>query len=162
MARSKIAILISGRGSNMQALVAACGDGRVPADVALVVSNKLTAPGVTWARERGLEVLVLSHRDHPDRLSHDRAVIAALAAAGVEWVCLAGYMRLLSAEFVAAYEDRIVNVHPSLLPAFPGLDAQAQALAHGVKVSGCTVHLVDRALDHGSIVGQAAVAVVLL
>ena len=154
-----IGILISGRGSNMQSLVAGCESGRIPGRVGLVLSNREKAPGLLWARDRGLETACLSHRDHDGRESHDRAVIERLEGAGVEWVCLAGYMRLLSPHFVEVYRDRIVNIHPSLLPSFPGLHAQRQALEHGVRVTGCTVHLVDADLDHGPIVAQRAVAV---
>jgi len=156
---TRLGILISGRGSNMKAIVAACERGEVPAEVALVVSNKASAPGIGWAAEHGLPTAVLSHRDYPTREAHDRAVIGALREAGVEWVCLAGYMRLLSPFFVESYQSRILNIHPSLLPAFPGLDAQRQAWEHGVRVTGCTVHLVDAELDHGPIVVQRWVAV---
>jgi phosphoribosylglycinamide formyltransferase-1 len=156
---ARLGILISGRGSNMQSIVAACEAGTVPADVAVVLSNQASAPGLTWARQRGLETAVLSHRDFPDREAHDRAVVAELEAAAVDWICLAGYMRLLSPVLIDAYPERILNIHPSLLPAFPGLDAQHQAWQWGVKVSGCTVHLVDVELDHGPIVLQRAVSV---
>ena len=158
MAETTLGILISGRGSNMRAIVEACEAGELPAQVALVVSNRVDAAGLDWARARGLPTRVLSHREFADRTEHDRAIIAALRDAGVEWVCLAGYMRLLSAEFVAAFPERILNVHPSLLPAFPGLDAQGQAWTYGVRVSGCTVHLVDVELDHGPIVAQRPVS----
>ena len=157
--KAKLGILISGRGSNMMALVEACVDGQVPAEVAVVVSNRADAPGLEWARRCGLETAVLSHRDYPDRETHDRAVVERLREASVEWVCLAGYMRLLSAEFVTAFSSRILNIHPSLLPAFPGLHAQRQAVDYGVRVSGCTVHLVDTQLDHGPIVIQRSVVV---
>jgi phosphoribosylglycinamide formyltransferase-1 len=159
MTTTKVGILISGRGSNMRSIVAACEAGAVPAEVALVVSNKASAAGIEWARDHGLATVVLSHKDFATREDHDRAIVDRLRAAGVEWVCLAGYMRLLSSWFVAEYEHRILNIHPSLLPAFPGLDAQTQAWQYGVKVSGCTVHLVDAKLDHGPIVLQRAVAV---
>jgi len=159
MARTRLGILISGRGSNMKSIVAACESGEVPAQVALVISNKADAPGIGWAREHGLETAVLSHQDHSDREAHDRAVVARLREASVEWVCLAGYMRLLSAVFVQAYPMRILNIHPALLPAFPGLHGQRQACDYGVKVSGCTVHLVDLELDHGPIVVQRTVPV---
>jgi len=141
------------------AIVRACEDGTIPAEVALVVSNKASAPGIAWASGHGLATAVLSHQDYPTREDHDRAVVGALREAGVEWVCLAGYMRLLSPYFVSSYERRILNIHPSLLPAFPGLDAQHQAWEYGVRVSGCTVHLVDAELDHGPIVVQRAVPV---
>jgi phosphoribosylglycinamide formyltransferase-1 len=159
MARTKLGILISGRGSNMMSIVAACEDGTIPADVAVVVSNKASAAGLSWARDRGLKTAMLSHKDFPDRGSHDRAIVEVLRREGVEWVCLAGYMRLLSQEFIDAYPNRILNIHPALLPAFPGLHGQRDALEWGVKVSGCTVHLVDVELDHGPIVVQRTVPV---
>jgi phosphoribosylglycinamide formyltransferase-1 len=160
---TRVGILLSGRGSNFLALHAAMTRGdaepRIPAEIALVVSNVEDAPGLGKARELGLPAVALPHRGEPDRRAHEAKVDAALRAAGVEWVCLAGYMRRLSPDFVAAWPRRILNIHPSLLPAFPGLDAQAQALAHGVKVTGCTVHLVDAGLDSGPIVVQRAVPV---
>lgn len=157
--RARLGVLISGRGSNLEAIATACREGELPAQVELVASNRAEAPGLTRARSFGLATEVVSPRDHRDRAGFERALLARLVAHGVEWVCLAGFMRLLSSEFLSAFPARVVNVHPSLLPAFPGLDAQAQALAHGVKVSGCTVHLVDGGLDSGPIVAQCAVAV---
>ena len=157
--RTTIGILISGRGSNMRAIVEACGRGEVPATVGLVVSNRADAAGLGWARNVGIPAVVLPHRDYPSREAHDLAVVARLREEGVEGVCLAGYMRLLSRAFVEAYPNRILNIHPSLLPAFPGLDAQHQAWSWGVTVSGCTVHLVDPELDHGPIVVQRTVPV---
>jgi len=159
MPKTKIGVLISGRGSNMMSIVRACKTGEIPADVALVVSNKADAAGLEWARDRGLTTAVLSHKEFHDREDHDRAIVSALVTAGVEWVCLAGYMRLLSRPFIEAFPGRILNIHPSLLPSFPGLHGQRDALEWGVKVSGCTVHLVDLELDHGPIVEQCAVAV---
>ena len=159
MARTKLGILISGRGSNMMAIVTACEAGTVPAEVAVVISNRADAPGIAWARERGIATAVLSQRDFPDREAHDRAIVSRLQQAGVEWVCLAGYMRLLSRAFIAAYPSRVLNIHPALLPSFPGLHGQQDALEWGAKVSGCTVHLVDIELDHGPIVVQRAVPV---
>jgi phosphoribosylglycinamide formyltransferase 1 len=159
MTPTRIGILLSGRGSNFLALAGAIDRGEVPAEIGLVVSNVADAPGLGKARELGLPAIALPHRGEPDRTSHERRVLAALAEAGVEWVCLAGYMRLLSPAFVAAYPRRMLNVHPSLLPAFPGTDAQRQAIEHGVKVSGCTVHLVDEGLDSGPIVVQRTVPV---
>jgi phosphoribosylglycinamide formyltransferase 1 len=156
---ARLGVLLSGRGSNFLAIQAAIERGEVPARIALVVSNVADAPGLAKARELGLPAEAISHRGEPNRRAHEEKVVAALRQAGAEWVCLAGYMRLLSADFVAAFPRRIVNIHPSLLPAFPGLDAQAQALAHGVKVSGCTVHLVDEGLDSGPIVVQRVVPV---
>ncbi len=143
----------------MRAIVEACREGRIPAEVALVVSNRASAAGLSWAAEQGIPTRVLSHRDFSGREEHDAAVVKVLREHGVEWVCLAGYMRLLSADFVEAYPSRILNIHPSLLPAFPGLEAQRQALEYGVKVTGCTVHLVDAELDHGPIVVQRCVPV---
>jgi phosphoribosylglycinamide formyltransferase 1 len=157
--KSKIGILLSGRGSNFLALHAAIEQGEVPAEIAVVISNLADAPGLAKARELGLRTEAIPHRGEPGRRAHEEKVLAALRGAGVEWICLAGYMRLLSPEFVAAWPRRILNIHPSLLPAFPGLDAQEQALAHGVKVSGCTVHLVDDGLDSGPIVVQKTVPV---
>jgi phosphoribosylglycinamide formyltransferase-1 len=156
---NRLGVLLSGRGSNFLALHDAVLRGELPAEIALVASNVAAAPGLDRARERGLPAVAVPHRGEPDRASHEAKLIAALRAAGVDWVCLAGYMRLLSPDFVAAFPRRILNVHPSLLPAFPGIDAQAQALEHGVKVSGCTVHLVDEGLDSGPIVVQRTVPV---
>jgi phosphoribosylglycinamide formyltransferase 1 len=158
MTKPKIAILISGRGSNMAALLDAIGEGRLDAEAALVISNVESAPGLVKARERGVASLVISHKGRA-REEHDREIVAELRRRDVSLVCLAGYMRLLSPLFVRAFENRILNIHPSLLPAFPGVDAQRQALDHGVKLTGCTVHLVDEQLDHGPIVIQRAVEV---
>lgn len=155
----KIGILISGRGSNMLALIRAVADGRIPdADVAIVVSNVANAAGLERASEHGVKAVALDHRGKT-REEHDRAMAAELRACEVDLVCLAGYMRLLSPWFTREFEGRILNIHPSLLPAFPGLNAQRQAIEYGVKFSGCTVHLVDEELDHGPIVKQAAVPV---
>lgn len=157
---ARLGILLSGRGSNFLAIHRAIEEGEVPAAIALVVSNRPEAAGLARARELGLETAVLPHEPEPDRAAHEAKVLAALEAARVEWVCLAGYMRLLSPAFVARYRHRVVNIHPSLLPAFPGLDAQRQAVEYGVRVSGCTVHLVDEGLDSGPIVVQRTVEVV--
>ncbi len=155
----RIGILLSGRGSNFLALHQAIGRGEpVGAQIALVASNVPAAPGLVRARELGLATYALDHRGL-DRGEHERALLAALRAAGVEWVCLAGYMRRLSHTLVEAYPQRILNIHPSLLPAFPGLGAQRQALDYGVRLAGCTVHLVDLGLDTGPIVEQRAVPV---
>ena len=155
----RIGILISGRGSNMLALVRAAADGRIPeAEVAVVISNVANAAGLERAREHGVEAVTLDHRGKT-REEHDRAMAAELRAREVDLVCLAGYMRLLSPWFTREFEGRVLNIHPSLLPAFPGLNAQRQAIEYGVKFSGCTVHLVDQELDHGPIVKQAAVPV---
>ena len=131
----------------------------MPAEIVLVLSNVAEAPGLELARGLGLPAVAVPHQGEPSRRAHEEKVLAALREAGAEWVCLAGYMRRLSPEFVAALPGRIVNIHPSLLPAFPGLHAQEQAIAHGVKVSGCTVHLVDDGLDSGPIVVQRTVPV---
>ena len=157
--RARLGILLSGRGSNFLALHAAIEAGELPASIALVVSNEPAATGLARARELGLPAAAIPHRGEPSREAHEEKVLAALAGAAVEWVCLAGWMRLLSAAFVRRYPRRILNVHPSLLPAFPGLDAPRQAVEHGVRVSGCTVHLVDEGLDSGPIVVQRAVPV---
>jgi phosphoribosylglycinamide formyltransferase-1 len=156
---ARVGILLSGRGSNFLALHAAMACGEVPGEIAAVVSNLAEAPGLEKARELGLPAIAIPHRATAGRREHEERVDAALRAAGVDWVCLAGYMRLLSPDFVTAWPRRLLNIHPSLLPAFPGLDAQAQALAHGVKVSGCTVHMVDEGLDSGPIVVQRSVPV---
>jgi phosphoribosylglycinamide formyltransferase-1 len=154
-----VAVLLSGRGSNFLALHAAIGRGEIPAKIVLVASNVAGAPGLDRARELGIPALAIPHQGEPSRQAHEEKVIAAVRESGAAWVCLAGYMRLLSPAIVGSFRQRILNIHPSLLPAFPGLDAQGQALAHGVKVSGCTVHLVDEGLDSGPVVVQRAVAV---
>ncbi len=154
-----IAVLLSGRGSNFEALHAAIERGGVPARIALVLSNVADAPGLTRARRLGYPTASLPHRDEPSREAHEEKVLAELRASGVEWICLAGYMRLLSPGFVGAYSNRILNIHPSLLPAFPGVHAQRQALEAGVRITGCTVHFVDAGLDSGPIVHQVAVEV---
>jgi len=154
-----LGILLSGRGSNFVAIADSIDAGRIPdARIALVISNKPDAPGIAVARQRGLNALVIASKGKP-REEHDREVVAALKQNAVELVCLAGYMRLLSPWFVQQFPQRILNIHPSLLPAFPGLEAQEQAFAYGVKVSGCTVHFVDEELDHGAIIVQKAVPV---
>jgi phosphoribosylglycinamide formyltransferase-1 len=154
-----IGVLLSGRGSNFLALHGAIERAELPARIAVVISNVADAPGLRRARELGCAVRALPHGESASREAHDRRLLDELRAAGAEWVCLAGYMRLLSARFIAGYAARILNIHPSLLPAFPGLHAQRQALAAGVRVSGCTVHLVDEGLDSGPIVVQRAVPV---
>jgi len=157
--RGRVAILISGRGSNMVSLVEAMRRGDVPADPVVVLSNLPSAEGLARASEFGIPTEVVDHRKIKPRAVHDRAVIDMLNKYDVDLVCLAGYMRLLTPSMVDAYRGRLLNIHPSLLPSFPGLDAQRQALDHGVKVAGCTVHFVDEKCDHGSIVLQAAVPV---
>jgi phosphoribosylglycinamide formyltransferase-1 len=157
--RRRVGILISGRGSNMLALIKAMRDGRVPADPVVVISNVPAAAGLAIASEWGIETAVVDHEAIKPRAAHERAVLEALARHQVDIVCLAGYMRRLSPLLVDAFKGRILNVHPALLPAFPGLDAQEAALRYGVKVTGCTVHLVDEEVDHGPIVLQVAVPV---
>jgi len=155
----RVGILISGRGSNMTALADAVAEGRVPgARIRIVLSDRPRAAGLEAARERGIETAVVERRGRT-REEHEREIIEALQGRGVELVCLAGYMRLLSPCFVGEFRGRLLNIHPSLLPAFPGLDAQRQAVEHGVRVSGCTVHFVDETLDGGPIVTQRAVPV---
>jgi len=154
-----IGVLISGRGSNLKAILDRIAAGDLEARVALVISNEPAAPGLRVARGRGVPTLVVDHRLRPDREAHDRAMAEALEAKGVRLVCLAGYMRLLSPWFVERFGGRILNVHPSLLPAFPGLDPQRQAIETGVKISGCTVHFTDERVDSGPIVLQEAVPV---
>src|SRR6202171_6451385 len=154
-----LGILLSGRGSNFVAIADSVAAGRIPnARIAVVISNRADAPGLETARLRGLNALVISSKGKP-RKEHDREVVAALLDNKVDLICLAGYMRLLSPWFVQQFPAKILNIHPSLLPAFPGLDAQKQAFDYGVRVSGCTVHLVDEELDHGAIVLQKTVPV---
>src|SRR5437588_11563972 len=154
---ARIAILISGRGSNMVALADAISEGRIPnAEIVIVISDQANAAGLQKAQERGIETLVIERRGRA-REEHDLEIIAALKERDVDLICLAGYMRVLSREFIDAYRGRILNIHPSLLPAFPGLDAQRQALEAGVKETGCTVHLVDETLDGGPIIAQRVV-----
>jgi phosphoribosylglycinamide formyltransferase-1 len=150
----RLGILLSGRGSNFLAIADSVAAGRIPnAEIAIVISNKADAPGLAAARERGLTALAVEANGRK-RAEHDAAIIAALQQHRVDLVCLAGYMRLLSPGFIQAFPHRILNIHPSLLPAFPGLDAQQQAFEYGVKVAGCTVHFVDEQLDHGVIILQ--------
>ena len=143
----------------MQSIARACSTGEVPAEVAVVVSNRADAAGLEWAATHGITTAVVPNKDFDSREAHDGATVERLAASGVEWVCLAGYMRLLSSVLVDAYPNRILNIHPSLLPSFPGLHGQRDAFDYGVAVSGCTVHLVDLELDHGPIVVQRTVPV---
>ncbi len=157
--KQRIGVLLSGRGSNFEALAESCAAGRIPnAEIAIVISNRDGAPGIERARERGIPARVIPSKGL-EREAYDRQVAAALEESGVELICLAGYMRLLSPWFVTRFPRRILNIHPSLLPAFPGLEAQRQALEHGVKWSGCTVHFVDENLDAGPIILQAVVPV---
>jgi phosphoribosylglycinamide formyltransferase-1 len=153
----KLAILLSGRGSNFEAIHSAIATGMLRATIVCVISNRPDARGIERARELGLPAHVFDHKRYPTRAAHEEDVLRALAEAEPDFVALAGYMRLLSPAFVAAFPHRILNIHPSLLPSFPGVDAQAQAVAYGVKVSGCTVHFVDENLDAGPIIVQRAV-----
>jgi phosphoribosylglycinamide formyltransferase-1 len=157
----RIAVLASGRGTNLQAIIDAAASGELAglATVALVISDRPKALALERARAHGIATLVLRPRDYETRAAHDAAVAAALDAAGIDLICLAGYLRLFEPAFVQRYAGRMINVHPALLPAFPGLDVQAAALAHGVKVSGCTVFFVDEGIDTGPIIVQRAVPV---
>ena len=155
----RLAVLLSGRGSNFQSIHEAIERRELNATIACVISNRIDAPGIQRAREYGYDAHVLEHRGFPSRAAHEEEVIRALDASRLDFIVLAGYMRLLSASFVERYRERILNIHPSLLPAFPGVDAQAQALAYGVKVAGCTVHFVDEHLDAGPIIVQRTVPV---
>ncbi len=157
--RGRVAILISGRGSNMAALVEAMKAGKIAADPVLVLSDVPGAPGLERAKALGVATTVVFSREFRTREAHEEAVLVELRRKETDLVCLAGYMRLLSPRFIEAYRHRIMNIHPALLPAFPGLEAQRQALEHGVKVSGCTVHFVDEECDHGPIILQAALPV---
>ena len=154
-----MAILLSGRGSNFAAIHQAIVDGKLDAQIVCVISNRPDAAGLARARELRLSAHLIDHRAYATREAHEEEVLRVLAEAEPDFICLAGYMRLLSPAFVAAYPHRILNIHPSLLPAFPGVDAQAQAVAYGVKMSGCTVHFVDENLDAGPIIVQRAVEV---
>jgi phosphoribosylglycinamide formyltransferase-1 len=155
----RLGVLISGRGSNLQALIDAIASGSLEASVALAISNREEASGLERARAAGIEAICLSHRSWPTRDDYDRALVRELRARDVGLVCLAGFMRLVGAPLIEAFPNRIVNIHPSLLPAFQGLEAQRQAIDHGVKVSGVTVHLVTAELDGGPIIVQRAVPV---
>src|SRR3954453_8143175 len=154
----KLGILLSGRGSNFMAIADQIAAGNLKAEIAVVISNRSNAGGIEVARRRGLNAVVLESKGVP-REEHDRRMGDTLEQAGVDFVVLAGYMRLLSASFIQRFPQRIVNIHPSLLPAFPGLDAQKQAFDYGVKFAGCTVHFVDEQLDHGAIIVQRAISV---
>jgi phosphoribosylglycinamide formyltransferase-1 len=156
---SAIAVLISGRGSNLQALIDAIAEGRLDATIAVVISNRADAAGLARAQAAGIDTLTIDHRAFPSREAFDAEVATELARRQVSLVCLAGFMRLIGPRLLDAFPNRILNIHPSLLPAFPGVDAQRQALEHGVKIAGATVHLVTGELDAGPIVLQAAVPV---
>ena len=157
--KKRIGVLLSGRGSNFEALADSIAAGRIPnSEIAIVISNREDPPGIEKARSRGIPAKAIPSKGL-EREAYDRQVAAELAEAKVDLICLAGYMRLLSPYFIAAFPNRILNIHPSLLPSFPGLEAQRQALEHGVKIAGCTVHFVDESLDAGPIILQASVAV---
>ncbi|WP_425411588.1 phosphoribosylglycinamide formyltransferase [Niveispirillum irakense] len=155
----RLGVLISGRGSNLQALIDACRDPGFPAEVALVISNKADAAGLARATAAGIPTLVLKPKDYADKPAHEAAMTSALENAGIGLVCLAGFMRLLTGGFVTHWHDRLINIHPSLLPAFPGIDTHARAIAAGVRFHGCTVHYVREVMDEGPIIVQAAVPV---
>jgi phosphoribosylglycinamide formyltransferase-1 len=159
VARLKVGVLISGRGSNLQALIDACAEPGFPAEIVRVISNQPEAAGLERARKAGIATEIIPHRDYPDRAEFDAALDAALRRAGVELVCLAGFMRLLTDGFVEAWRDRMINIHPALLPAFKGLHTHERALAAGAKLHGCTVHFVRPAMDEGPIIVQGAVPV---
>jgi len=159
MARVKVGVLISGRGSNLRALLEAAARPDYPAEIVQVVGNRAEAPGLAHAEDAGVATEVVDHTAFVGRPGFEAALTAALRAAGVELVCLAGFMRVLTVDFVETWRDRLINIHPSLLPAFPGLNTHAAALAAGVKIAGCTVHFVREAVDDGPIIGQAAVPV---
>ena len=155
----KLGILLSGRGSNFLAIADAIDAGKIPgAEIAVVISNLADSPGLAAARQRGLNALAIEARGRK-RAEHDQEIVARLRDHAVDWVCLAGYMSLLAPGFLQAFPQRILNIHPSLLPAFPGLDAQRQAFEYGVQVTGCSVHFVDEQLDHGAIILQRAIPV---
>ena len=156
----RLGILISGRGSNLKAIIDAIADGRLDASIAVVISNRADAPGLEHARQAGIETLVISHKGYSTREDYDRVVVKALKDRDVALVCLAGFMRLLSAYFVEAFPNRILNIHPSLLPKYPGLHPQQQALDDGATISGATVHIVNADLDAGPVVAQETVPVI--
>lgn len=159
MADLKAAVLISGRGSNLQALIEACANPDYPAEIVLVISNKPKAMGLKRARKAGIDVRIIDHRDFDSREDFDESITQALEAAGAELVCLAGFMRVLGESFVERWRDRVINIHPSLLPAFKGLNTHERAIDAGIRITGCTVHFVRPAMDDGPIIVQAAVPV---
>lgn len=159
MSTLSLGVLVSGSGTNLQAILDAVAEGRLDACVRVVISNKSDAGALERARQANVPVQVISHKDHAGRAEFDQALVARLQAAGVEWVVCAGFMRILTPVLLRAFKDRVINIHPALLPAFPGVYAQAQALAYGVKVTGCTVHFVDEGVDSGPIIAQKTVVV---
>lgn len=158
--RKRVAVLISGRGSNMQALIEAASGPDYPAEIVAVLSDKADAAGLDVARAHGVEAVAVPRKGHPDKAAHEAAVIAELDRVAPDLICLAGYMRLLSAGFIGRYRGRIINIHPSLLPLFPGLDTHARAIAAGMRIHGCSVHFVTEEMDEGPVIAQAAVPVV--
>jgi phosphoribosylglycinamide formyltransferase-1 len=158
-ANRRLGVLVSGRGSNLQALIDAIGEQRLNAEIAVVISNDPDAGGLERARQAGIDAITINHRGWPSRDAFDRALARELTSRGVRLVCLAGFMRVIGAPLLDAFPDAILNIHPSLLPSFPGVDAQGQAIEHGVKITGVTVHLVDAGLDAGPIVLQRSIAV---
>lgn len=156
---TRLGVLVSGNGSNLQALIDATKSGVIPGEIAVVISNKPNVRALERAKTAGIENLVLSHKSHDSREAYDGALVELLRARNVQWVVLAGFMRLISNVLLEAYEHRIVNIHPSLLPAFPGLDAGKQAFEHGCKVTGCTVHFVTQVMDSGPIIAQTPVEI---
>jgi phosphoribosylglycinamide formyltransferase-1 len=157
--RLRTGVMISGRGSNLQALIDACADPAFPAAIVLVISNKADAPGLARAQSAGIATRVISHRDYDSREAFDAAMTAAFEAAQVDLICMAGFLRLVTSGFVEHWRDRLINIHPALLPAFKGLDTHARALAAGAKTHGCTVHFVRHEIDTGPIIGQEAVPI---
>jgi len=156
----RIGVLISGRGSHLRNLIACCKRGDISAQVVVVISNRVNAPGLQYAAEAGIESIVLQHHSFPKRETYDQQIAKLLTDRKVDLVCLAGFLRLLSAEFVRRFPQKIMNVHPSLLPAFPGLHAQQQAIDYGVKLTGCTVHFIDEGLDSGPIILQNTIELI--
>ncbi|MBB2970430.1 phosphoribosylglycinamide formyltransferase [Mesorhizobium sp. RMAD-H1] len=159
MTKKRVAVLISGRGSNMTALIEACKDPAYPAEIVAVLSNKPDAAGLEVARSHGIETVAVPQKDYASRAAHEEAINAELARVAPDIICLAGYMRLMSADFVARWEGRMINIHPSLLPLFKGLDSHARVLESGMRVHGCTVHFVTAEMDGGPIIAQAVVPV---
>ena len=154
-----LGVLVSGSGTNLQSILDACASGRIQAEVKVVISNRPRAKGLARARQAGVPAVVVSHRKHATREAFEQVLIQQLRQHGVQWIALAGFMRILTPLFLDTFKDRVINIHPALLPAFPGVHAQRQALEYGVKVAGCTVHFVDAGTDTGPIIGQAVVPV---
>ena len=157
--RRRVAVLISGRGSNMAALIDACRDAAFPAEIVAVFSDKADAGGLDTARQAGIHAAAFPRAGHADKAAHEAVILAALDAANVDFICLAGFMRLLSGDFIARWQGRIINIHPSLLPAFPGLDTHRRAIEAGCRIHGCSVHFVTEGMDEGPVIAQAAVPI---